>query len=147
MIFLKVDFIDNEHFTIYYLTSHKFQTEVEMKNFFKLLNHELKHQIDYEFHGFYNVDIFWQRGLYILDFENVVDYGSGDFNITMLLNSTILYQFPDSDMVSGEKIYYHGNFYTEIENVIDDIHFFEYGKVIFGEQVNDILNHGILVTM
>ena len=50
-------------------------------------------------------------------------------------------------MVSGEKIYYHGNFYTEIENVIDDIHFFEYGKVIFGEQVNDILNHGILVTM
>ena len=83
----------------------------------------------------------------ILDFENVDDYGSGDFNITMLLNSTILYQFPDSDMVSGEKIYYHGNFYTEIENVIDDIHFFEYGKVIFGEQVNDILNHGILVTM
>ena len=137
MIFLKVDFIDNEHFTIYYLTSHKFQTEVEMKNFFKLLNHELKHQIDYEFHGFYNVDIFWQRGLYILDFENV----------RFVFPFNIQQQFPDSDMVSGEKIYYHGNFYTEIENVIDDIHFFEYGKVIFGEQVNDILNHGILVTM
>ena len=35
---MKVDFIDNEHFTIYYLTNHKFQTEVEMKNFFKLVS-------------------------------------------------------------------------------------------------------------
>lgn len=144
---MKVDFIDDDHFIIYYLSKECFKTEEELKSFFKLLNHELKHQYRYEFHGFYNVNIFLCKGLYVLEFENIDDFGSADFNITMLLNSVLLYEFEDSDMFSGEKIYCNGKFYLEVMDVIDDIHLFEYGNIIYGKRVEEILSEGILVTI
>ncbi len=142
---MKVDFIDEKHFIIYYVTDVSFKTEEEIKSFFKLINHDLKHQCGYEFCGFYDVTIFCTRGLYVLEFENFDDFGSSDFNITMLLNSVLLYEFDDSDLLIGEKIYYQGKFYVEVENMIDDYHFFEYGNVIYGKKVDEILNHGLLV--
>lgn len=144
---MKADFIDSEHFIIYYLSNESFTTEDEMKTFFKLLNYDLKHQYHYEFCGFYNVHIFCCRGLYILEFENIDDFGSADFNITMLLNSILLYEFEDSEMIVGEKIYYGGKFYVEATNMIDNIHLFEYGNIIYGNKVEEVLNNGILVTI
>ena len=84
----------------------------------------------------------------MLEFENIDDYGSSDFDITMLLNSILLYEFEDSDMVKGDKIYYRGKFYIEVSTVMDDdIHFFEYGNIVYGKQVDEILSHGILVSI
>ena len=142
---MKVDFIDDAHFIIYYLTNEKFRTEDEMKVFFKLLNHDLKHQCNYEFHGFYDVNIFCSDGIYVLEFENLDDYGRSDFNITMLLNSVLLYEFEDEDIFKGEKVYYKDKFYVEIVDMINDVHLFEYGNVIYGRGVDEILNNGILV--
>ncbi len=148
MIILKANFINDDHFVIYYLSNNQFRTEEEMKSFFKLLNHHLNHQYHYEFHGFYHVEIFCCHGLYVLEFENIDDYGSSDFDITMLLNSILLYEFEDSDMVKGDKIYYRGKFYIEVSTVMDDdIHFFEYGNIVYGKQVDEILSHGILVSI
>ena len=144
---MKVNFIDDNHLIIYYLSSDKFRTEEEMKAFFKLLNYDLKRLYHYEFHGFYNVNIFCCEGLYILEFDNIDDYGRADFNITMLLNAVILYEFDDSDIVSGEKIYYQKKFYVEAIDMMDDIHTFEYGNLIYGTKVEEILNNGILVTI
>lgn len=144
---MKVDFIDDEHFIIYYLSNDKIRTEEEMKGFFKLLNYDLKHRYHYEFRGFYNVTIFCCDGLYVLDFESVDDYGSADFNITMLLNSVLLYEFEDSDIIVGEKVYYQGKFYVEAIDMIENVHFFEYGNVVYGKRVEKILNNGILVTL
>lgn len=142
---MKVDFIDNNNFIIYYLSDDKFRTEDEIKIFFKLLNQELKHQHNYEFHGFYDVNIYSSDGIYVLEFENIDNYGQSDFNITMLLNTILLYEFEDEDIIKGDKIYYKEKFYVEIANIIDDIHLFEYGNIVYGKQVNDILNNGILV--
>lgn len=144
---MKVDFIDDDHFIIYYLTDDDFRTENEMKSFFKLLNYDLKHRYHYEFHGFYNVNIFCCKGLYVLEFENIDDFGSSDFNITMLLNSTLLYEFEDSELILGEKIYYQGKFYVEAIDMVEDIRFFEFGNVVYGRRVDEILNKGILVTI
>ena len=130
-----------------YLSNEKFRTEDEMKAFFKLINYDLKKQYDYEFHGFYDVDIFCIEGLYVLEFENIDDYGRSDFNITMLLNTVLLYEFEDEDIYKGEKIYYQDKFYIEPFDIIDDIHLFEYGNIIYGKQVDDILNNGILVSV
>jgi len=137
--------VDDDTFIIYYLTHDKFRSEEEMKIFFKLLNSELKAKCNYEFHGFYDVKIFCCEGLYILEFNNVDDYGRTDFDITMLLNTVILFKFYDEDIYKGEKIYYKGNFYIEITDMIDDLHLFEYGDVIYGREVDEILNNGILV--
>lgn len=147
MVDLKVDFIDDEHFIIYYLSEHQFRTEEEMKSFFKLLNYNLKCQYCYEFHGFYNVNIFCSNGIYVLDFENIDDYGSSDFNITMLLNSVLLYEFDDFELLPGEKVYYNGKFYVEVDSIIDNIYLFEYGNIIFDKKVEEVLNHGLLVSI
>lgn len=144
---MKVDFVNDEHFIIYYLSNDKIRTEEEMKKFFKLLNYDLKHQYHYEFRGFYNVTIFCCDGFYVLDFESIDDYGSADFNITMLLNSVILYEFIDSDIIVGEKVYYQGKFYIEAVNMLEDIHLFEYGNLVYGERVEEVLNNGVLVTI
>ena len=144
---MKIEFIDDEHFIIYYLSYEKFRTEEEMKSFFKLLNYDLKHQCHYQFHGFYNVNIFWCEGLYVLDFEYVDDFGNSDFNITMLLNSVLFYEFEDSDIITGEKIYYQGKFYVEVVDVLDDVNLFEYGTIVYGKKVEEILSNGVLVTI
>ena len=81
----------------------------------------------------------------ILEFENLDDYGRSDFNITMLLNSVLLYEFEDEDIFKGEKVYYKDKFYVEIVDMINDVHLFEYGNVIYGRGVDEILNNGILV--
>ena len=142
---MKVDFIDNTHFIIYYLSNESFKNEEELKTLFKLLNQDLSCKYDYRFHGFYNVTIFCSNGIYIFEFENIDDYGRGDFNITMLLNSVILYEFDDSDIINGDKLFYKDKFYIEIDSYLNDIHLFEYGNIIYGEKVNEILNNGILV--
>lgn len=144
---MKVDFIDDDDFIIYYLTHDKFRTEDEMKIFFKLLNSELKSRYDYEFHGFYDVNIFCCDGLYVLEFKNIDDFGRTDFDITMLLNTVLLYEFEDEDVFKGEKIYYKGKYYVEIVDMIDDIHLFEYGDVIYGKMVEEVLNKGTLVNI
>ena len=118
-----------------------------MKVFFKLLNSELKTRCNYQFHGLYEVKIYCTCGLYILEFDCVDDYGRTDFDITMLLNTVILFKFFDEDFFKGEKVYYEGNFYVEVDEVIDDIHLFEYGDVIYGDEVNEVLNNGILVSI
>lgn len=144
---MKADFLDDDHFIVYYLTEEKFRTEDEIKIFFKLLNSDLKKMYNYEFHGFYDVDIFCSDGIYVLEFKNIDDYGRSDFNITMLLNTVLLYEFEDEDIFNGEKIYYRGKFYIELVDMVDDIHLFEYGNVVYGKRVNEILNNGILVKL
>lgn len=144
---MKVDFIDDNRFIIYYLSDEKFRTEDEMKTFFKLLNYDLKNQYNYEFQGFYDVNIFSSVGIYVLEFENIDDYGRSDFNITMLLNTVLLYEFDDEDIYKGEKIYYKGKYYIELIDMVEDIHLFEYGNIIYGKEVDEILNNGILVTI
>lgn len=118
-----------------------------MKIFFKLLNSELKDRYDYEFNGFYDVNIFCLDGIYVLEFENIDDFGRSDFNITMLLNSVLLYEFDDSDLVLGEKVYYKDKFYVELVDVVDNIYLFENGNIIYGKKVEEVLNNGILVNI
>lgn len=145
MIDLKVDFIDEEHFTIYYLSDNLFRTEEELKILFKMMNQQLKKQYDYEFRGFYNVVIYCNGNAFVMEFENIDDYGTTDFNITMLLNSVLLYEFEDSDILLEEKIYHDYKYYVELERMNTDIHLFEYGNIVYGKKVERILNEGILI--
>lgn len=144
MINLKVDFIDKEHFTIYYFCDNVFRTEEELKIFFKMINRQLKKQCDYEFKGFYNVVIYCNSNTLVMEFENIDNYGTTDFNITMLLNNVLLYEFEDSDIILEEKIYYDDRYYVELEKMVADIHLFEYGSIVYGKKVERVLNEGIL---
>ena len=144
---MKVNFIDDDHFIVYYLSFNNnvkpkkvSYTEEEIKTFFILLNYDLKKLCNYSFHGLYNVEILCFDDFYILDFDLVDDFGTTDFDITVLLNTVALYEFYDSDL-----IYYNGKYYVEIDKMVHDIHFFEYGNVVYGDEVKNILNDGILI--
>lgn len=142
---MKVDFIDDNYFIIYYLTDEKYRTEEEIKLFLKLLDSDLKRMYNYKFHGFYDVNIFCSEGIYVLEFKNIDDYGRSDFDITMLLNTVLLYEFNDEDIYNGDKIYYKGKFYIEFSEIVDNIYLFEYGNVVYGKKVEEVLNNGIIV--
>jgi len=143
---IKVDFIDSENFLIYYISGNNLRTEEEMKLFFKMLNNYLQDRFNYGFHGFYDVNIYSNQGIYVLEFKNIDDYGRSDFNITMLINCVMLYEFEYIDLLKGNKIYYNNKYYVELEDVLDSVYLFENGKIIYGNRVDKILNNGILIS-
>ena len=144
---MKVDFIDQDNFVIYYIGNDYIKSEEGMRIFFKMLNNHLKKKYDYEFCGLYNVNIYCHDNVMVLVFENIDDYGQKDFDITMFVNSVLLYEFEDSELILGKKIYYEGKYYVEIENAVDDICLFEYGNIIYGNKIDEVLNRGILLSI
>ena len=143
---LKVEFIDDDSFTIYYITSDILENEDDYRILFKYLNDELYKRYNYSLAGFYDATIYVNNQVYILVFDRLDYYDRRDFNITILLNSIILYRFEDIDLIPNDKIYYRGYFYTEIDNIVGDIRLFEYGDIIYGKDTKEVLNRGILIT-
>lgn len=145
---IKVDFKDEDSFSIFYITDEIYKDEEEFKMLFKYLNNHLIKKYNKILFGLYDVDIYYNKGIYILDFNLEDDYYNSfsniDFNVTLLLNTVILYEYEDIDLIDKQKIYYKNKFYTEIENIISDIRLFEYGKIIYGKDVEKVLNNGIL---
>lgn len=142
--------MSDEHFIVYYIGEDTFQTEEELKILFKMISRQLKRLYDYKLKGFYDVTIYCSGNVLVMEFENIDDYGrngEADFNITMLLNSILLYEFEDSDIILEEKIYYDYKYYVELEKMDMDIHLFEYGNIVYGKKVETILNEGILVSV
>lgn len=143
---LKIEFNDLDCFTAFYITDDIFSTEAEYKVLFKYLNDVLYKRYNYSLHGFYDVTIYFYKGIYVLDFELIDDYGRKDFNVTLFLNSNMLYEFEDISLIDKEKIYYDNKFYVELDNMLSDIRLYEYGKIVYGKDVDKILNEGILIT-
>lgn len=143
---LKIEFNDLDCFTVFYITDDIFSTEDEYKVLFKYLNDVLYKRYNYSLHGFYDVTIYFYKGIYVLDFELIDDYGRKDFNVTLFLNSDMLYEFEDISLIDKEKIYYDNKFYVELDNMLSDIRLYEYGKIVYGKDVDKILNEGILIT-
>ena len=142
----KVVFTNDDSFIIYYITENVYHDEEEYKILFKYISDELYKRYNYFLNKFYDVNVYEDKGVYILEFNFVDDYGRKDFNVTLFLNSTLLYQFEDIDFISGNKIYYNGYFYVEITNMLDDIRLFEYGNIIYGKDFDKIFNKGLLIT-
>ena len=142
---MKVDFIDDENLVVYYFYDEEIKTEEQAKVFFRLLDNELKKRYHYEFHGFYNVDIYRKGNLLVLVFEYLDDFARKDFDITMYVNSVLLYEFEDIDLYSGKKIFYNNKYYIELDDCIDDIGLFEFGNIIYGDKVEEVLNGGKLI--
>lgn len=143
---LKVEFVDDDYFTIYYITNDRYETEDEYRILFQYFNTELTKRYNYSLEGLYEVTIYVNKGVYILVFERLDYYERRDFDVTILLNSLMLYQFEDIDLVPDDKVYYEGYFYTEIDNVVGDIRLFEYGNIIYGKKADEVLSRGLLLT-
>ena len=138
---LKIEFIDDDSFTAYYITDDEFEDEDDYKIMVKYIDNELKRKYNYSLHGFYDVNIYVNKGIYIADFIFIDDYGRKDFNVSIFLKSKILYCFEDNDLISGKKMYYDGYFYIDIDRMLNDIRLYEYGSIVYGKDVELIINN------
>ena len=139
---INTKFNDEDSFTVFYITRKDYNTEDDYKEVFKEINDVLIRKYNIKFNGLYDVYIYKYPGIYVLDFIYVDDYGSRDFNVTVYLNSKVLYEFYDSDLCSGDKIYFDNKFYVGVDRVIDDIGLFEYGNIVYGEYADKIISKG-----
>ena len=87
---MKIDFIDDDNLIVYYISDESFDNEKYIQLFIKMLDKKLRKQYDYDFRGYYNVDIYRSGNTNILEFERESDYGKAYFDITVYLNSTIM---------------------------------------------------------
>lgn len=142
---LKVEFQDEDSFIIYYVTDKVYENEEEYKELFKVLNDRLNRVYNYIFHGFYDVTIHYCKGIYVLQFDYIDDYGRRDFNVTIFLNSDMLYEFDDDEFINDTKIYFDGMYYVEIAKVLNDIRLFENGNIIYGKDAEKVLSNGVLI--
>ena len=142
---LKIEFIDDNSFTVYYITKDRFTEVEDYKIMFKYINEELEEKYNYTMHGYYDVNVYTNENIYILDFIYIDDYGRRDFNVSIFLNSKILYKFYDSDLINGIKYYYNDSFYVDINSILNDIRLYEYGSIVYGDEAELIIRKAITV--
>lgn len=143
---MKVNFFNDDRFEIFCVYDDDLVDEASVKSFFKLLSKRLISRYDYEFSGYYDVTIYRNSKVIVLIFDREDDYGRADFNITLLLNSMLLYEFEDEDIFSDNKIYYKRKYYCEANEVEDRIDFFEFGDIVYGNYVDEVLSKGVMIS-
>ena len=142
---IKITFTSDDNFIVYYINNGLYKTVDDYKSLLKMINDTLENKYDYDLFGYYEVNIYYNSNFYVLEFNLVDNYGYKDFDITLFINSPILYEYEDEDLFDCDKIYYNGNFYCEIENVCNDIRLFEYGNIIYGKDVDHILKNAVIL--
>ena len=143
---MQIFFINEFDFTVIYTRDDIQFDEDGILSFFKLIGEKLRKIYHYVFSGSYQVNIYQKNTFLILDFLNVSSYGKIDFDVTLFTNSVLLYEFYDFDYVLTEKIFYDGNYYVELEMVSDKLDFLEMGRIVYGKEVESVLEKGKLLS-
>lgn len=146
MILLKVSFFDEDHFIVQLESSIDATSKQNILLLLKMICIHLKKAYHCKIKGYYEVVIYRNQGYYVCCFEKEDDGSQIDFNITLYLNSVLLYEFDDDEYFLGPKIIYQNKYYVELEEVINRIDYLEYGRVVYGKEVDSILEKGILLT-
>lgn len=140
---MKIDFSDK--ITIYYYNDKELDNLDNLKYSFKNIEKKLIQKFNYKFKGFYEVSIYKNNKFYIIEMEQLDDLGEPDFDVTMYINSPILFEFYNYDYYKGKKIFYNNKYYVELDNVYDRYDLFEYGNIIYGDCISKIVNNGIII--
>ena len=125
-----------------------------LEKYFKNLFKKIKQLYNLDFNGYYNIDVYkniFGIVLEIVDEEN--EYYSYFNQIDMkinIINTMFLYEinydFIDNNLLNKVICYKNGDkIYLKTKNNIDEIslsRLFEYGNIIYGDEVNKILKHG-----
>ncbi|MDD6223408.1 MAG: hypothetical protein PUB18_00175 [bacterium] len=136
---MKIDFLDDDHIVVFLTLDCMLCDEDSMPYIFQILGKKLKILYDYDFRGYYHVYIYKSGNVSVLELEKEYDYGKADFDVTMFLNSLLLYEFEDSEYVQGPKLLYNRKYYVKLDEVSDRFDYLEYGKIIYGDLVDTIL--------
>ena len=143
---LKVEFLDQDILNVEMMS----QIDIENRNNLGLILKEIGIYLNRKYHylldGIYDVECYQCGKYFIFEMEWESDYPTIDFNITFHPNSRMLLEFMDSEYFFRKKYYYQGNYYMELPRVLDKTYCFEFGKVIYGEAVDEVLKNGVMIS-
>jgi len=143
---LKVEFLDQDVLIVQMMS----QIDIENRSNLGLLLKEIGIYLNRKYHylldGIYDVECYQCGEYFIFEIEWVGDYPTIDFNITFHHNSRMLLEFIDGEYISGKKYYYHEKYYVELPRVLKKIDCLEFGRVIYKEEVDEILTKGVIVS-
>jgi hypothetical protein len=142
---LKVEFSDLDHFVVTYYDEVCLMNEEAVLLFIKMIGKHLEKVYHYTFIGSYHLLVYWKEKVTILEFEHLSSLGKVDFDVELLLNSSILYEFEDSSYLPGKKWYYQGKYYVNFDDLEDRIDLFEQGKLVYGKKAKEVAEHWVLV--
>lgn len=142
---MKINFIDENKFIIILFDSIIIDDSLCFKELFKSFSEILFKKYKYVFNGLYSVYIYNNKNISIFKFINTMDDYLLDFDITVYKNSLLLFEFFDYELFDGKKVYFDNKYYIEYGDVCNRFDLFEYGNIIYGDSVNNILNNGILI--
>ncbi len=144
---MKIDWMDEEHFTIYYFLVFDDILEYDiqdLKTFLQVLVLRLRKKYHLKVEGYYHLDVYIKKIL-ILEFEKIDDYEDEvDLNIVIHKKTPVLVKFSDFFLVPGHKYFYDHQFYLPIEEVSYE-KYVEFFEVIYGKEANRVLTEGILM--
>ena len=143
---LKVRFLEQDIFNVEMIS----QIDIEKRSNLGLILKEIGIYLNRKYHylldGIYDVECYQCGKYFIFEIEWVDDYPTIDFNITFHPNSRMLLEFMDSEYFQGKKYCYQGKYYMELPRVIDKIHCFEFGNVIYKDMVDKVLKNGVMIS-
>lgn len=134
----------------------KFSNEENLEKYFKNLFSKLKNIYNLDFSGYYNIDVYKDNiyGIILEITDEEVEYynyfSQVDMKINVIPNSTFLYEigyeFIDKNLLNKTICYKNiDKIYLKAKNNIDEMslsHLFEYGNIIYGNEVDKILKYG-----
>lgn len=111
----------------------------------KQIGIHLRNKYHYLLDGIYDVEAYQCRDYFVFEMEKVGEYSSIDFNISFHPNSSMLFEFDDEDYILGRKYFYEGKYYVDLSLVSPYFDCFEFGIVLYKEEVEKILKEAIVV--
>lgn len=144
MVYLKVEFKDKDCFTVIYYDEVSLSDEETILLFIKMISHHLEKVYHYIFSGSYRLLIYWKTRVVIMEFSQISPLGKVDFDVDLLLNSTVLFEFEDFYYLEGKKWFYQGKYYVDYDRLNDKFDLFEYGRLVYGEEAKKVMNNGRL---
>ena len=143
---LKVEFLDQDTLIVQMTSSIDIGNRSNLGLILKQIGIYLNRKYHYLLDGIYDVECYQCGEYFIFEIEWVGDYKTIDFNITFHPNSRMLLEFWDNEYISGKKYYYQEKYYIELPRVFKRIDCFEFGRVIYKEDVDEVLKNGIIVS-
>lgn len=143
---MKVEFLENDFIIVQMISSIDIKNRSNLGLLLKEIGIYLKNKYHYLLDGIYDVEAYQCADFFVFEIEKVDDYTTIDFNITFHPNSHMLFEFEDENYILGKKYYYNGKYYIDFNLASIYLDCFEFGNVIYKDEVERILKEAVLVS-
>lgn len=142
---MKVEFLENDLIIVHVIRDIDISNRNNLGILLKEIGVYLKKKYHYLYSGLYSVNAYQYVNYFVFEICKVSNSSSIDFNISFHPNSLMLLEFTDEDYILGKKYYLDGKFYIDFKIVSSYFDCFEFGKVVYKEEAEEIMKKAILV--